>query len=123
MVPSGSCRLGSVVLVVEAPFPIVVLGHEDLITLTMHDAGLHEVVDEDRCISILLQLVPGHVQLGLLRCKLGLDFVKSGNLRPNLVLLGQVGLLGLDDLDPGPPALRARLQHVDSCTMEYYRRK
>ena len=123
MASSGSCRLGSVVLVVEAPFPIVVLGHEDLITLTVHDTGLHEVVDEDSCIPALLQLVPGHVQLGLLGCKLVLDFVKSGNLRPDLVLLGQVGLLRLGDLDSGSSALRARLQHVDSCTMEYYRRK
>ena len=52
-------RLGSVVLIVEAPFALGVVGHEGMVALASDDAGIHEVVDEHRCALILLDLPLG----------------------------------------------------------------
>jgi len=107
-------RLGSVVLVVEAPFALGIVGYEGMVALASDNAGIHEVVDEHGCALILLYLPPG---LG----KLGLDFLKLGQLGPDLILLLERLHVGLSDFGLGSSSLRAGLQHVHASAMQHYR--
>ena len=103
-------------LVVEAPFPLGVVGHEGMVTLTSDNAGIHEVVDEHGCPLILLYLLAG---LG----KLSFDLFKFGQLGPDLILLLERLHVGLSDFGLGATPLRAGLQHVHASPMQDYRRK
>ena len=100
---------GSGLIIVESPLALSVLGHEDVIALTVDHLGLHEVIqDHSSCV------VGDFSNLLLLLSKLVLHFIKPGHFGSNHVLLRELRLLLINDLGLGSSALRARLEHVDS---------
>ena len=100
---------GSGLIIVESPLALSVLGHEDVIALTVDHLGLHEVIqDHSSCV------VGDFSNLLLLLSKLVLHFIKPGHFGTNHVLLGELRLFIIDDLGLCPSTFRARLEHVDS---------
>ena len=100
---------GSGLIIVESPLALSVLGHEDVIALTVDHLGLHEVIqDHSSCV------VGDFSNLLLLLSKLVLHFIKPGHFGSYHVLLGKLRLLIIDDLGFCSPTFRARFKHVDS---------
>ena len=100
---------GSGLIIVESPLALSVLGHEDVIALTVDHLGLHEVIqDHSSC------MVGDVSNLLLLLSKLVLHFIKPGHFGSYHVLLRELRLLVIDDLGLGPSAFRACFEHVNS---------
>ena len=113
-------------LVVEAPLPLGVVGHEGVVALLSHDARLHQVVDELggalvllQLLLVLLQLALGILERGLMSRELTLHLVEPGHLGAEGVLLLEVRLLGVSYLGLRTPSLGAGLEHVHAGAVEH----
>ena len=73
---------GSVLIIVESPLALSVLGHEDVIALSVNNLCLHEVV-QDHSSSVVWNIS----NLLCLSSKLGFAFIKPSHFGSHTVLI------------------------------------